>query len=186
MVNFLFDWDSRFTKLINRISGHSPALDWAAITVTHYLVFAVVAVILLRWWSPFARAESRYLVLACGLASAISLGCNQLILLFVQRLRPYESGVTNLIIERNADPSFPSDHATLAFAIAAILLIRKDVFRWPALAMAILISFSRVYVGTHYVSDVLGGAMVGVVAALTVDIIFRRNMTFVQRMIDLF
>jgi undecaprenyl-diphosphatase len=72
----------------------------------------------------------------------------------------------HLFIARSADSSFPSDHATAAFAIAVALLLRHRKAGWLALGMAVVLSVARVAVGTHYPSDVVAGAAVGTLAAL--------------------
>lgn len=72
----------------------------------------------------------------------------------------------HLFIARSADPSFPSDHATAAFAIAVALFLRHRKAGWLALGMAALVSIGRVAVGTHYPGDVLAGAAIGTLAAL--------------------
>lgn len=81
-------------------------------------------------------------------------------------MRPYDAGLTDLMIAPSTDYSFPSDHATAAFAIAVTFLLHGMRRRGLAfLAAAVLVATSRVYVGTHFVSDVLGGAATGIVAA---------------------
>ena len=108
---------------------------------------------------------------------------NQLILPFVQRMRPYDGGVTQLLIAPSVDPSFPSDHATATFAIAtAFLLHGMRHLGLGFLAAALLVTFSRVYIGTHYASDVLGGAMTGVFAAVIVRAAYRED-TRINRLI---
>lgn len=91
---------------------------------------------------------------------------NQIILLFVHRVRPYDAGVSHLIISPSGDWSFPSDHATATFAIAAAFLFHGMRTRALGfLAGALVVCVSRVYVGTHYVTDVLGGAVTAIIAA---------------------
>ena len=91
-------------------------------------------------------------------------------------MRPYDAGVTHLLIAPSADPSFPSDHATATFAIAAAFLMHgvRQLGLW-FLATAVLMIFSRVYLGTHYVGDVLGGAMTGIVTATLVRATYKEN-----------
>jgi len=90
----------------------------------------------------------------------------QFILLFVHRIRPYDAGVSHLIVSRSGDWSFPSDHATASFAIARAFILNGVRRRALAFfAAALLVCVSRVYVGTHYASDILGGAVTGMIAA---------------------
>jgi len=97
-------------------------------------------------------------------------------LLFIHRVRPYDSGVTNLLIARSGDFSFPSDHATATFAIAAAFLLHGMRRRGLGfLAAALLIAISRVYVGTHYASDVLGGALTGIIAAILIRSVYQED-----------
>lgn len=85
----------------------------------------------------------------------------------VARIRPYEvvDGL-KLIIERQHDFSFPSGHTCASFA-AALVYYRMTPGRWgiPAVILASLIAFSRLYVGVHYPTDVLAGLVIGAFAA---------------------
>ena len=97
-------------------------------------------------------------------------------LLFLHRIRPYNVGVTKLLIARSADPSFPSDHATAGVAIAAAFFLHRMPGRGTTfLAVATLIMFSRVFIGIHYVGDVAGGALTGLFAAALVLVFYREG-----------
>ena len=122
------------------------------------------------------RQGTRHALVGAGLSFLLGLAFNQIILLLVDRVRPYAAGVTKLLTGPSLDPSFPSDHATAAFAIAVAFACNGMPRRAAGFGMAaLLIAFSRVYIGTHYASDVLGGALTGALAAVLVASIYRRN-----------
>ena len=84
----------------------------------------------------------------------------------VARIRPYEViQELELMIEKQKDFSFPSGHTWASFASAFAIYKCKEVFpkKWriAAMVLATLIALSRLYVGVHYPTDVLGGLIVG-------------------------
>lgn len=171
----MFSIDQALTKAINLLSGRIPFLDDVLIAVSAYGIPFLVLVVAMQWWRSDNRMAVRHVLLSAGFAFLLGLGINQLVLLFFDRVRPYETGVTRLLIAPSADPSFPSDHSAAAMAIAASFLL-SGVLQTQGLfllAAAVLVAFSRVYVGIHYVGDVLGGAAIGIVAALVVSLFFR-------------
>ncbi|WP_336368020.1 phosphatase PAP2 family protein [Marinobacter sp. C2H3] len=169
--------DQRFTLVINQLNGQIHLIDQLMILASTagvpLMVFAVAA----QWWGRRdARAVHRHTLVASGFSFLLGLALNQAVLLFVQRMRPYDAGLTHLIVAPSTDFSFPSDHATAAFSVAAAFLLHgRRVQGLALLAVAALIAFSRVYIGIHYLSDVLGGAATGVIAALLVRFGYRQG-----------
>jgi len=158
--------DQAVTRWINAPAGSIPLLDHFMIAASQFGVPLLVLLVLLQWWSRQDKPRVRHTCVAAGLSFLIGLALNQVVLLLVHRVRPYDAGLTHLIIGRSGDWSFPSDHATATVAIAAAFLFHG--WRKRALGFsigALLICVSRIYVGTHYVTDVFGGAATGLVAA---------------------
>lgn len=103
----------------------------------------------------------------------------------VGRVRPYEviQGL-ECLIEKQSDFSFPSGHTGSSFAAAVILLCcLPKKYGVPAMVLAVLISFSRMYLGVHYLTDVLCGGMIGTMVAL---IVYHVGMVLIEKYGDNF
>ena len=105
----------------------------------------------------------------CGIALGIDvIITNFIIKPIVARPRPYDAFpyLTSLVGPKE-DFSFPSGHTAAAFACTFVMLkLMPKKYSVPALILAILIALSRVYVGVHYPSDVIGGFFIGLISAL--------------------
>lgn len=88
----------------------------------------------------------------------------------IARTRPYDVvSRVQLLIERQSDFSFPSGHTGSSFA-AAIVLYKELPKKYgvSALVLAALIGLSRIYLGVHYPSDVMCGALFGTIIGVCV------------------
>ncbi len=121
------------------------------------LWLALAAVLLLR---PQTRRTGWMLLGALALETVC---CNLLLKPLVARPRPFalEPGI-QLLIAPPGDFSFPSGHTAAGFAAVSALYFGKSRLWLPALAAAVLIAFSRLYLYVHYPTDVLAGAVLGV------------------------
>ncbi len=90
--------------------------------------------------------------------------CNVILKNIFLRPRPCDVNTAiNLLIPRPLGYSFPSGHTSASFAAVAALYFSGERKIWKAaLALAILIAFSRMYLYVHYPTDVLGGILVGI------------------------
>jgi decaprenylphosphoryl-5-phosphoribose phosphatase len=150
-----------------RTHGHSPAIEDAAIALgkagNNGLVWLLLGVVLAiidngRWESW----------LVCALLGPLAIALNYAIKLGVRRPRPVLEGLPPLG-GAPSSLSFPSAHAFSSFAVATAMC-RVDPATSAAFLVAIALSLGRPYLGMHYPSDVLAGALLGVVLGLVVPL----------------
>ena len=124
-----------------------------------WIAWAVILLII-----PKARKIGLSMIIALLLGLLV---CNLTLKPLVARVRPYDLqeqdfGVyINLLINRQSDFSFPSGHTIASFEAAVVLLKYSKKMGIPALIIAILVSFSRLYLYVHYPSDVLVSMVLG-------------------------
>lgn len=121
-------------------------------------------------------------ILAAALCVDVVL-CNGILKNLFRRIRPCDVNTSiQLLVARPDDFSFPSGHTAASFAaVTALMLVGKRKYQkgmpvcqkktaierklWiPALALAVFIAFSRLYLYVHYPTDILGGIAVGIFA----------------------
>ena len=156
-----------------------PILDWIAAKLTCPVLDAVMPVItalgdagifwialaaLLLFFPKYRRAG-----LSMGAALLMGLlACNVIMKPLFARNRPYDYQLEYfqkeipLLIEALHDFSFPSGHTLASFEAATALLIRSRKWGIPAMILATLIAFSRLYLYVHYPTDVLFSVAMGI------------------------
>jgi len=161
--------DLAVLETINREWTH-PVLDtffvWLTKPPHEEVYFIVAAILLMTLGGRRGRLAVPWVALAVLLADQISAS---VLKPWIDRMRPCfaHPEEVRLLLERQArSPSFPSSHATNAFAVAMVLFGVHKWLGWSALGLAFLIAYSRPYVGVHYPSDTLAGLVLGVLLGL--------------------
>lgn len=125
------------------------------------MIWILLAIILLL--IPQTRKSGAILAAALCVDAVL---CNGILKHLIRRIRPCDINTSiQLLITRPDDFSFPSGHTAAAFAAVTALDAAEERKLWkPALVLAILIAFSRLYLYVHYPTDILGGIIVGIAA----------------------
>jgi membrane-associated phospholipid phosphatase len=183
--------DYRLYHWINSLAVSHPWLGHAAATLETWSIPAFAIATVALWL--FARpGGDRKWKLACGsalAAAALALIANQAVAHVWNRARPYTAHPdATVFTARSHDPSFPSDHASAAFAIAVAVFLFDRLIGGIFLVAALAIAIGRVVAGVHYPADVLAGFLVGTAAALVVVRLGRplidRAVRLVERVTD--
>ena len=142
--------------------------DFVAVWAVPVFAAATVALWFLDRPGPWYRWKIA--ALAGMTAAGLGLVVSQVITQFWDRPRPYVAHPheTILLVAPSNEPSFPSDHAVAAFAIAFAVAFVGRRLGAAFLAAATLIALTRVIAGLHYSGDVLGGAAIGLGSAAVV------------------
>ena len=132
-------------------------LPWISRTADHGEVWILLAAVLL-----LLRRQRRYgAAVACGLVLDL-VACNLVLKPLIGRVRPFAVNPdVVLLIAPPGDASFPSGHTAASFAAVFALKTAGSPLWKPALALAVVIALSRLYLYVHWPSDVLGGALLG-------------------------
>lgn len=167
--------DAELFRTINNLAGRSALLDAFGIFCASYLFIVMVGLIVGAAW---VKRKSFGLALAMRAATvwAVTYLFDQIIGLLEFRPRPFVAlrNVHQLIVNPLTDKSFPSDHASSAFALAVTTCFFMPRLGVALLVMAALVAFGRVFVGVHYPLDVFAGALIGAAWALVMRGVLRR------------
>ena len=152
---------------MQKLVGLSPVLDGFGIFCASVLIWIEGAAVI-----AFFLADRRRLLsfVSAAVSGVIAWLASEGIGLLYFRPRPFaELAAARTLIDKSPlDKSFPSDHASIAFAIAFAVYFADRRWGGVLLTLAAIIALARVFVGVHYFSDVVAGCFLGFICAFAV------------------
>ena len=160
------------------VSFDLPVLDWIAANLWCPVLDFLMPIITVLgdagiFWIAVAVLfviTKKYRKTGIGMLLALVMGllvCNIWLKPTVARIRPYDfqekylGVVVNLLIEKQHDFAFPSGHTIASFEAAVVILLNNKKLGIPAMILACLIAFSRLYLYVHYPTDVIFSIVLG-------------------------
>lgn len=156
-------------NFVNNLANYK-LIGWLAIFFAKYLAFFALALLVFIWLGEKQIAKRWNFAFLTLLSLVLSRGVVvPLIRSFYNRLRP-EAVLKNInvLINHDRDFSFPSGHASFFFALALAIFYFDKKWGLVYFLIAILVVFSRIVVGVHWPTDILFGALIGLLSAFLV------------------
>lgn len=167
--------DIKLFYLFNSLAGQSHIFDTLIVFLAAYLqYFLVFTFLLLFYFSGYAKPEKIRIFWATIVSIAIArLGVTELIRFFLHRPRPFLTLQVHKLLSSgwfysDTEWSFPSGHSAFFFAMATAIFLYNKKWGVGFFIAAILMNISRIIAGVHYPSDILGGAIIGIVVGYIV------------------
>lgn len=149
---------------INASADASAPMRSLAIFLAQWLILCV-PLLLAGLWLQGARRQ-RAVALTATLSIVFALGCNLLISSLWFHPRPFMLGLGQNFLAHAAESSFPSDHATVMFALAfGLILASLRKLGLLVLLLGALVGWARVYLGVHFPFDIAGSFLVSLISA---------------------
>ncbi|WP_413785429.1 undecaprenyl-diphosphatase [Cytobacillus sp. IB215316] len=150
-------------KSFNR---HPSLLDIPMIFISNNVRFVFIFILGVLW---FRDHFGKKIVINSVLSVVITLITNTLIKFFVYKPRPFIYNRVGILLPSKRDSSFPSKHTLLVFTVSTSILLYERALGCLMLGLSVLTGISRVWVGHHYLSDVIGSAFIGSLTSMIVD-----------------
>lgn len=154
--------DLYLTRTINSLAGETSWIDWVFLTLSNpdalWLPGILLGIYWIWQWPREALIAAPVLGGLIGLVDFVGAQLKHL----VARPRPCMSIVDMHQLQACGNHfSFPSNHAANTATVAAFLQVLYPRSRWVSWPLVALVGLGRVYIGAHYVTDVVGGWLIG-------------------------
>lgn len=154
-----FDW--QVFQFLNNLAGKNSFLDGIAIFFAEYSGYILLLILLFLLIRNYKKYKTLFLVALIS-AFVSRLVFAELIRHIYFRPRPFVENSVTLLISHNPTASFPSGHASFYFALSGAVYFFNKKLGVLFFLTSFLMGVSRVYCGLHWPSDILAGAILGI------------------------
>ncbi|MEH7506016.1 undecaprenyl-diphosphatase [Neobacillus drentensis] len=174
--------DYRIFRAINQFAGRYRLFDTIMVTISQKVRYLFVILLIFMW---FRNNFYKKVTLYAGISIVVTILLNCFIKLFYFKPRPFLKFRVHLLppSPSKKNSSFPSKHTTLAFAVATSVLLYKRLMGFILFILAFFAGFSRIWMGQHFPSDIVGSALQGSLTSIVVYITRRVWNPFIDRLI---
>ncbi len=159
-------------RSIQQLAGYRSPIDLIMILISNKIRYLYMFVLIFMWF----RNESYKKVTRNAMrSSGITLLIHTLIKMFYYKPRPFVKHRVGILIPSKMDSSFPSKHTLLVFAISTSIILYNRVLGSIMSIFSVLTGLSRIWVGHHYPSDIIGSAFISMMVSILVDKTMRKN-----------
>ncbi|PYM91909.1 MAG: hypothetical protein DME04_17500 [Candidatus Rokuibacteriota bacterium] len=199
LTHAVVQFDQNLLRLLNRVAGRSWGFDVLVWEVAHtvFLQALMVAVFWGLWFAPSDDPSIRRRKRATMLTSLVGLYLTVVLAIVLRAVLPFRSRPCSdptLVFQAPFSPSgdgvhasstsFPAGHAAVFFALAiGLWVVSARLGILASLHALLVICVPRIYIGLHYPTDILAGALIGIVTVLLVNQILSRN-SLVSRVLE--
>jgi len=192
MFHWLIEFDKKALLYLNGI--HSPAWDnivwWVSGNTSWIPLYVILLMIIIYRERPYRFI---FTILFIAIAITLSDQISNLIKIVVERPRPtWNPEIMELVhkvndYKANKPFGFVSNHAANAFCLSTFLANQFRSYRWGffLFTWAVVVSYSRVYLGVHYPLDIICGAVLGALIGIQCYVFKIRTAVYIERRVEI-
>ncbi len=151
---------------INQFSGRGSAMDWLMILISNRIRYVFIFVLVFMW---FRNDSYKKVSFNAVMSIGITLFIHTFIKLFYFKPRPFVTNRVGILIPSKKDSTFPSKHTLLVFAISSSIFLYDRFLGSIMWVLSLLTGISRIWVGHHYPSDIIGSAFIATLTSIITD-----------------
>ena len=168
--------DSFIFNLFNAPAGKFWLFDWLIIFFGQYLAYILVLGAIVLFFKEKNWRRQVYFFSLTSLSMILSRGIiTELIGLIYDRPRPFVVMEVSQLINHSSDASFPSGHMAAFFALSLAVFYFNKKWGWWFLGGTTLMGMTRIMAGVHWPSDIIAGAILGLLCVVLVDKLFLKK-----------